>query len=168
MSLHTFDELAAREIFLNPGQLGCGGQDEVFGTLLGSCVSITLWHAPSHVGSICHFILPNAPTLIDVAGKYGDSAFANQVRDLLQYGISLEQCSAKIFGGGQMFSHSGTQDIGLKNILAARTLLSTAGVPIVAENVGGEGYRRLYFDLASGAVWIKFDWLDGNLEDRIL
>jgi len=39
---------------------------------------------------------------------------------------------------------------------------------VAAENVGGEGYRRLYFDVHSGEVWLKFDWVDDDQEDKVL
>ncbi len=168
MSAHDFHALTTREIFLNPGEIGCGFGHEVFGTLLGSCVAITLWHPARRFGSISHFILPDAPGTKKAGGKYGTSAFEHQKRDLIRHGVNIRQCVAKIFGGGQMFSNSGVQDIGLRNIAMARKLVTDAGLGISAENVGGEGYRRLYFDVDTGEVWIKFDWLDSDFEDKIL
>ncbi len=168
MTMHSFNDLAAREIFLNPGEIGCGFKNEVFGTLLGSCVAITLWHPKRRFGSICHFVLPSVPDFRMDDGKYGTSAFAQQKNDLIRHGVNLRECVAKIFGGGQMFSNSGAQDIGLRNITMARQLVSEAGLTIAAENVGNEGYRRLYFDVETGEVWVKFDWLDSDQEDKVL
>lgn len=157
-----FGALAAREIFLNPGELGCGHAHEVFGTLLGSCVAITLWHPRRRLGSICHFILPEAPALRQPDGRYGRTAFAQMLADLAHNRVRPQECVAKIFGGGAMFSDSQVQDVGARNIAMARRLLAEAGLSPAAENVGGDGYRRLYFDVASGEVWIKFDWLDDD------
>lgn len=157
-----FGALAAREIFLNPGELGCGHAHEVFGTLLGSCVAITLWHPHRRLGAICHFILPEAPALRPPDGRYGRTAFAQMRADLAHNRVPLRECEAKIFGGGAMFSESPVQDVGARNIAMARRLLADAGLAPVAENVGGDGYRRLYFDVGSGAVWIKFDWLEND------
>jgi len=168
MSRHGFNDLAAREIFLNPGEIGCGHQHEVFGTLLGSCVAITLWHPVRRIGSISHFVLPAVPDFRLPDGKYGTAAFEQQKKDLNRLGVNLKQCVAKIFGGGKMFSHSEQQDIGFRNISMARKLIQEAGLSITSENVGGEGYRRLYFDVETGEVWIKFDWLDSDQEDKIL
>lgn len=168
MSVQDFHALTAREIFLNPGDLAYGFQKEVFGTLLGSCVAITLWHPVHRFGSICHFVLPLEAAKEDLDGRYGVSAFECQRHDLLCHGIDIHQCVAKIFGGSQMFSTSAVQDIGARNIATARMLIKNAGMMITAENVGGEGYRRLYFDVDTGEVWIKFDWLDNNQDDEIL
>lgn len=88
--------------------------------------------------------------------------------DLIHNGVALRECVAKIFGGGNMFSDSQVQDVGARNIAKARQLLAEAGLAVAAENVGGDGYRRLYFDVASGEVWIKFDWLESDQQDVVL
>lgn len=169
MSEHNFNALAAREVFLNPGELACGFQREVFGTLLGSCVAITLWHPRHRFGSICHFILPMEAQPAAADGRYGSGAFALMRADLARHGVPLSECTAKIFGGGRMFnSAADTQDIGARNVSKARQLLTEAGLTASAENVGDEGYRRLYFDVASGDVWLKFDWIDGGQDDTVL
>ena len=46
------------EIFLQPGDFYFGDRDTRIRTLLGSCVSITMWHPRLHVGGMCHFMLP--------------------------------------------------------------------------------------------------------------
>lgn len=167
-----FGALAAREIFLNPGELGCGSHGEVFGTLLGSCVAITLWHPRRRIGSICHFVLPELPAQAAQAandGRYGASAFAMMLSELRRVGVPPDECTAKIFGGGRMFeSGSQVQDVGARNIATARRLLAGIGLSASAENVGAEGYRRLYFDISSGDVWLKFDWVDGGQDDVVL
>jgi chemotaxis protein CheD len=169
VSERNFSALAAREVFLNPGELACGFQREVFGTLLGSCVAITLWNPRYRFGSICHFVLPTAAQASTADGRYGSSAFTLMRADLARYGIPLHECTAKIFGGGRMFnSASDVQDIGARNVAMARQLLASAGLAVSAENVGDEGYRRLYFDVGSGDVWLKFDWIDGDQDDTIL
>jgi chemotaxis protein CheD len=78
----------------------------------------------------------------------------------------------KVAGGGQMFPEqlahtecpdegcdgarrSGCPSVGCKNICAARNLLQGAGYVIAAEHVGGQGSRRVVFDLRSGDVWVK-------------
>jgi chemotaxis protein CheD len=127
-----------------------------------------LWHPVRRFGSISHFVLPSGRADADVPGKYGRGAFEQQKKDLLRHGVNIRQCVVKIIGGGKMFAHSETQGIGTKNINMAKELVAQEGLMITAEDVGNAGYRRLYFDVDSGAVWIKFDWLDGGQEDRML
>lgn len=169
MSKERFADLVKRETFLNPGETGCGLQREVFGTLLGSCVAITLWHPQRHFGSICHFILPSMSVNGPADGRSAASAFQIMQNDLVRHAIPLRECVAKIFGGGRMFSSSDElPNIGENNIRTARHLIKGAGMQVAAENVGGEGYRRLYFDVFSGEVWLKFDWIDDDQEDTVL
>jgi chemotaxis protein CheD len=163
-----FHALAAREIFLNPGELGCGGEGQVFGTLLGSCVALTLWHPQRRLGCICHYILPFAGPLGRPDGRYASTAFGMMKHELARNGIALADCEAKLFGGGRMFDGSEVQDVGARNIDAGYRLLAAEGMLPVAANVGDRGYRRLYFDVASGDVWVKFDWLDSDQQDIVL
>ncbi len=165
----ALDRLATRETFLNPGDIACGFHQEVFGTLLGSCVAITLWHPRRRFGCICHFVLAAVPPSGGADGRYGTSAFALMQRDLVRHGVQRRECIAKIFGGGRMFNTgSMVQDVGARNIDMARRLLADAGMVAAAENVGGNGYRRLFFDVASGDVWLKFDGVGTDQDDVLL
>ena len=44
-------------VVLRPGDFYFGGGRTRISTLLGSCVSITLWHPQRHVGGMCHYLL---------------------------------------------------------------------------------------------------------------
>jgi chemotaxis protein CheD len=162
MSAQQFAALAARAHLIHPGDLGSGCQGEVFATLLGSCVAITLWHRRRHCGSICHFIFAAGAGALGADGapdaRYGRAAFGRMRQGLLRAGVLLAECDAKIFGGGRMFAlASPAHDVGANNIALARSMLAEVGLPLLAEHVGGDGYRRLLFDVASGEVWIRFD-----------
>lgn len=159
-------ELAAREILLHPGDLGCGDGGQVFGTVLGSCVAITLWHPRRQFGCICHFLLPTQPAS-GGDGRYAPTAFAMMRHELAAHQVPLHQCVAKVFGGGRMFDQSPVLDIGARNVAAARALLAQAGLAPAATHVGG-GYRHLYFDVDNGDVWIRGDGDGNDGEDEFL
>ncbi|MFT5962999.1 MAG: chemotaxis protein CheD, partial [Burkholderiaceae bacterium] len=121
---------------------------------------------------ICHFILPvdavGAATR-RAGGRYGETAFAMMRAELQRHGVLLDDCVAKIFGGGRMFGAGFLMnDIGERNIRTARQMVQQAGLTITAEHVGGDGYRRIYFDVATGDVWLKFDWIDSDQKDMVL
>lgn len=65
-----------RTVFLHPGEFYFGGGPTRIATLLGSCVSITVWHPRLLVGSMCHYMLPNRqrPPQAALCGRYGDEA----------------------------------------------------------------------------------------------
>lgn len=153
------DELI--DVFLQPGDLFVGDEGFRIRTILGSCVSITLWHPVKRMGGMSHFLLPTrgAPVSEDqLDGRYGDEALHLIMRDLRQAGISPLACQAKVFGGGNMFPGHMTASAGLvgqRNGEAARQMLRSAGIQIVSESLFGSGHRQIIFDVRNGHVWSR-------------
>jgi len=148
------------EVFLQPGEFYVGDATHRIRTLLGSCVSITIWHPRMRVGAMSHFLLPSRgnsrPSPPD--GRYGDEALWLMLRALAVRGVPQTQCQAKIFGGGNMFPHHSPQDmtnVGTKNGVTARLLLTACGIPVVSESLFGIGHRNIVFDINSGHVWSR-------------
>ena len=150
----------AIDIFLQPGEYFVGDADYRIRTLLGSCVSITLWHPGRRIGAMSHFLLATRTRKqdADLDGRYGDEALLLMLRELAQCHIRPDQCQAKIFGGGNMFPHQARADglhIGRKNGEAARLLLQAHGIPVASENLFGVGHRQIDFDVSKGDVWVR-------------
>jgi len=148
------------DIFLQPGDYYVGDADCRIRTLLGSCVSITLWHPAKLIGAMSHFLLASRGDrpLLELDGRYGEEAMLLMLRDLARAQVVPSECQAKIFGGGDMFPRQGRADslnIGQKNGEAARRLLRSHGIPIVSESLFGVGHRQIIFDVASGDVWAR-------------
>jgi chemotaxis protein CheD len=148
------------EVFLQPGEHFVGDEHYRLRTILGSCVSITLWNRSRRVGAMCHFLLsrraPGGPAALD--GRYADEALSLMLRDLQREGVQAEECRAKIFGGGDMFPglRLGEGDsVGRRNGEFARQLLREHGVPVVAAHLFGVGHRQIMFDIATGNVWCR-------------
>ena len=148
------------DIFLKPGEYFVGDANYQIRTMLGSCVSITLWHPGTRIGAMSHFLLPPR-NLIDtdvrpLDARYGDEALQLMLVELMEAGINPQQCQSKIFGGGNMFpkqTRKGLMHIGRKNGEAARALLHAHGIPIVSESLFGIGHRQIVFDVSTGDVW---------------
>jgi chemotaxis protein CheD len=148
------------DIFLQPGEYFVADAEYQVRTMLGSCVSITLWHPPSRIGAMSHFLLPtrghDVSEVQELDGRYGDEALELMRQELLRAGVRLSQCQAKIFGGGNMFpAHTRNESthVGRKNGEAARKLLQQHGIPIVSESLFGIGHRQIIFDVSNGDVW---------------
>ncbi|MCW8918793.1 MAG: chemotaxis protein CheD [Gammaproteobacteria bacterium] len=157
---------AQRDLFLLPGGLHVGGAEVRVHTLLGSCVAVTLWSRRHRLGGICHYLLPShelsgrgAQPLVDhPPGHYGTQALAWLLEQLGQRGVIAAELEAKIIGGGALFEQPGAGGgVGMQNSALARHFLYTAGVVVVAEDVGRRGYRRLVFDMGDGAVWVRYN-----------
>lgn len=155
----THDRDKARRIFLNPGDFHFGAAPLQLATLLGSCVTVTLWHPRRRIGGMCHFLVPSRRTAHhpERDGYSAVEAFDLFDRAMLRAGSLAHEYQAKLFGGGNMFPHAtGRLNVGGRNIEMARQLLKERGIPLLAEHAGGAGHRKLVFDIASGEVRLVF------------
>jgi chemotaxis protein CheD len=151
------------EIFLQPGDLYFGNQDNRIRTVLGSCVSLTFWHPNLLVGGMCHYMLPNRSQErrkagdLPLDGRYADEAIEKMTGDINTVGVPHREYEVKLFGGGNMFPERSNpvSNVGIKNVDTARQLVKKHGFNCVAEHLGGEGHRNIIFDIWSGHVWVK-------------
>ena len=144
------------DIFLQPGDYFVGDSGFRIRTLLGSCVSITLWHPALRLGAMSHFLLPGCAEG-DADARYGEDALALMLAELRQQGVRPGECEAKIFGGGNMFPgrRRDSPGIGQQNGHAARRMLAGRAIPVVAESLFGIGHRQIMFEVATGDVWAR-------------
>jgi len=150
------------EIYLLPGEFYFGDSNTRIHTVLGSCVSIAVWHPALHIGGMCHFVLPNRRKQGNYQpdGHYADEAIKLILREIGKRNTLPGEYQVKLFGGGNMFQLSlaeGAFNVAGNNIEAARELLEASGFNIHAEHVGGSGHRRIIFDLRDGNVWVKHE-----------
>ncbi len=146
------------DLFLQPGEFIVADASYKLRTLLGSCVSITLWHPQTRTGGMSHFLLPSRgrarrPKRLDA--RYGDEALQLMLEEFERLDIAPAQCHAKVFGGGNMFpgvAHPGGR-VGQRNGEAAISLLGENGIAILSESLFGVGHRQIIFDVSNGDVW---------------
>lgn len=150
-------------VFLQPGEYFVGDAQYRIRTLLGSCVSIMLWHPLKRVGALSHFLLASRGVgrmpASGLDGRYGDEAMWLMLRDLKRLDVAASECDGKIFGGGNMFpqqnNKSALQNVGQRNGEAARSLLQAHGIRLISESLFGVGHRQIIFDVKSGDVWVR-------------
>jgi chemotaxis protein CheD len=161
------------EIFLQPGDFYFGDKDTRIRTILGSCVSITIWHPTRLIGGMCHYMLPfrGGKPAHELDGRYADEAMQLFLREIRGAKSHPSEYRLKVFGAGNMFpsqskkascgSHStleemqGCRNVSCKNIAIARSLAALHGFKIEAENLGGDGHRHMFFDIWSGHAWVR-------------
>lgn len=146
-------------VLLQPGEYVVAGRGHRLQTLLGSCVSITLWHPRLLVGAMSHFLLaerPGRPSKT-LDARYASESTALMLAALHRRGVRAQECQAKLFGGGNMFPlHSREEPgVGERNGQAARQLMHLHGIEIVSESLFGIGHRSIIFDIESGDVWSR-------------
>lgn len=156
MNRHTPDDdlESVLDVFLQPGDIYWGRENTRLRTTLGSCVAIAIWHPLKHTGGLCHFVLPRGGG----HARYADGAMEAFLGEISRTGQAPGEYTAKVFGGASMFStpclRGRQKHVGHANIEAAYSLLQQAGIPVVASDTGGMGYRKLVFELWNGHVWI--------------
>lgn len=148
------------DIFLLPGDYFVGGEDYRIRTLLGSCVSITLWHPKRRIGTMSHFVLSSRQPARgeSLNSRYAEESLELMLAELRAMGVEPAQCQAKIFGGGIMFPKLAAKQhnsIGRQNGEEARRLLRARGITVVSESLYGVGHRLIIFDVGSGHVWSR-------------
>ncbi|EMJ93347.1 chemotaxis protein CheD [Leptospira alstonii] len=155
-----------RDLFLQPGGFCWGRKDLRIRTLLGSCVSICFWHPSLLYGGMAHVMLPSRPSndsSSTLNGKYADDALDLFFEKIGQTGGRNGQYQIKLFGGASMFSteeeklleFKSIRDIGMKNILSIKELLSKNRLPITSEDLGGFSHRRVFFSLWDGEIYVE-------------
>lgn len=154
------------EIYLLPGDFHFGDENARIHTVLGSCVSIAVWHPLLRIGGMSHSILPSRrkgkSDNHKRDGCYIDDAIELLLREIGKHHTHPLDYQVKLFGGGNMFRQplaGKALNVGGDNIKAARTLLEAGGFNIHAEHVGGGGHRSIIFDLRDGSVLIKHEKL---------
>jgi chemotaxis protein CheD len=150
------------DVFLLPGQHFVGDARHRIRTLLGSCVSITLWHPRERVGAMSHFLLTmgdkDSEDAGQLNGRYCEGALRLMLEELRQAGINPSECQAKVFGGGMMFpgiERGDSLGIGRRNGETAERLLEQHRIPVVSESLFGVGHRHIIFNVRTGDVWVR-------------
>lgn len=146
------------EVVLSPGDFHFGGTDTRIHTLLGSCVSVTLWHPLLRVGGMCHYMLPHRRVPAaqhGLDGRYADHAVRMFLEVIGRIGTQPGEYVAQLYGGGNQFppfQRGRAPDVAKDNIEAGLTLLDRFGFRLANTDLGGTGPRRLSFEVATGEV----------------
>ena len=150
------------DVFLQPGEHFVGDANYRIRTLLGSCVSITLWHPERKIGAMSHFLLSSRTPVDEISreldGRYAEESLRLMLQELMRLHITPTECEGKIFGGGNMFpgqTRAAPRNIGQINGETARALLRMHRIRVVSESLFGIGHRQVFFDISNGEVWAR-------------
>jgi len=151
-----FDQrISGETVFVLPGYHFIQTDQAVpISTLLGSCVAACIRDTASGVGGLNHFLLPDKFDASDdnQSSRYGVNAMEILINDLLKTGAHKNNLEAKIFGGANVIQTSAMETVGTQNGNFVRNYLDVEGIPVLAEDLGGEYARRVYFFPVSGRV----------------
>lgn len=160
------------DVTLHPGDLlfyrPDGRRTGKLKTLLGSCVSVVLWHPKIGFAGMSHGVLPSRPRKTDTHSRdsrYCDDAVAQLAREIEFVGALPKHFHAYVIGGGQSATSQlpESKSIGSRNVDITLTELRRRAFVITGTHVGGSGYRRVELDLGTGFVQVTGAGTDGNV-----
>jgi len=145
---------------IHPGEFYVSNEDEIIGTLLGSCVALCLHDRQNGVAGMNHFMLPGRISEKDIfadrSARYGITAINQLLSAVESRGGLKKNIVAKIFGGGHVLESMGqSETIPLDNIRIARIMMEIDDIPIATSDVGETYTRKLLMDVKSGKVYLK-------------
>lgn len=153
-------------VYLKPGEMHFTDQPTLVITVLGSCLSVTMFHRRTGLGGMCHGLLPKCGGQEQCSGaciegfKFVDCSIRRMAELFDRYDVRRREIEVKCFGGADMFSRelitAGKRvSIGTQNVQTAEGILSHEGLSIVAMDVGGMQGRKLFFYTDTGQVLLK-------------
>lgn len=136
---------------------------------LGSCVAVAMFDPLKGIGGLAHVMLPEShgKDSEESPGKFADTAVQRLLEWLVDMGARRRNLKCKIVGGAQMFELPGSarrpkvpgaaegKHIGARNVDSVKRALEEIGIPLVAEDTGGNYGRTVRFDSSSGEVEIS-------------
>lgn len=156
---------AKLHVHLLPGDFYASNEPVIIRTLLGSCVAACLYDPVKRVVGMNHFMLSNRryarniPSVLSEAGRYGIHAMELLINEMLKLGAKRQNLKAKAFGGGSIYLNTESKDnffcVGDVNSRFIREFLKNDGIPLVAEDLGGERARIIHFLYDDFSVHVK-------------
>lgn len=128
---------------------------------LGSCVGVVLYDETKQIAGLVHVMLPDsnlAKKNTFNEAKFADTGIKALIEKLKLEGVPVSRLKAKIAGGAQMFqftSDNDTMRIGPRNVEAVKNELRKNGIPIIAEDTGGNSGRTIEFDPVTSKLLVR-------------
>lgn len=145
------------KIYLKPGEVVVARKQLLVSTVLGSCISVTMFSPSRGIGAICHAMLPDCGGMTGDL-RYVDTSLPHIYRKVLEYGAGSDLV-VKLFGGAQVLDVSDYSDtrrtVGEQNVTRALEILAVLGLVVADADTGGFVGRKLYFCTRDGAVYIR-------------
>lgn len=144
--------IADLNLVLDPGSIMTIG--------LGSCIGIALYDKSLKVAGLAHIMLPDSTQFKTKNNpmKFADLAIPILIEKMEKEGCKKRNLIAKIAGGASMFNFSDKSiisDIGKRNSDAVKKALKENGIPIIAEEIGGDKGRTMILNASDGKVTLK-------------
>jgi chemotaxis protein CheD len=145
------------DVYLHPGELVASAEPATVTTVLGSCVSVTLWDRTRRIGGVNHFLLPHSAGTGTSSPRFGNVAMRSLFDEVLRLGARRADLEAKVFGGARVIhgAPAAAGHLGERNITIALDFLRGEGLDVVGGDTGGSRGRKLRFLTGDGSAWLR-------------
>lgn len=130
--------------------------DVIITYALASCVAITAYSPKKKIAAMIHIALSKSDDLYK--NKFRPAYYAstgiplllNKLRDEFQ--CQKEELVIRIYGGADSIRNEDVFEIGKKNIIAVKSILSELNLRIVEEQIGGFISRTIQMKVSNGEI----------------
>lgn len=136
---------------------------------VSSSIVVTVFDPNALVGGMVHMGLPDsrmASNHNDLPFKFVDIALPHFLEALVEKEINKSFLMVNIIGGSQLFNFGGGSgnllNVGTRNAITARTILSRQGIQVSKTDTGGNKPRTVELEMDSGQVLISFPGAVGH------
>ena len=128
--------------------------------ILGSCVTVTIWHSKSKLCGMCHYLLCQEYNKISTANsaannaekyRYGESALDYLFKKMSAF-HPINECELALFGGSNMYVSTMKPSIGDMNVAYAYTWAKKNKLQFMQEDTLGNVGRSIHLDLTNGNI----------------
>jgi chemotaxis protein CheD len=152
-------------VYIHPGEVCFASNPIVVSTVLGSCLSITMFSSKIKYAGISHCQLPNCRSEnFDCNNclepfKYVNCTIFQMIKKFEQLQIHRNDIEVKIFGGADVFKTSSGEKkestIGKQNIQTALETLAVNKMNAAVTDVGGVQGRKIIFFTETGEIFLN-------------
>lgn len=148
-------------VYLKPGELYIGERPAKVTTVLGSCVSITLFNRRLSIGAMCHAVMSHCRKVkkchevCEDAFRYVDCSLHYMLWRLRGHGVTDSELEVKLFGGADTLSSKKENTIGSMNVKMALEIIRHERLRVIAADVGDSFGRKIIFLTHTGDVYLK-------------
>jgi chemotaxis protein CheD len=126
---------------------------------LGSCLGVSVYDPKKKTGGLLHLMLPdstiNQAKAMSEPYMFVDTGVPLLFKSVYSLGGDRNHLIVKVAGGAQFFDPNRAFNIGERNYLALKNILSRNGFSLTAEDVGGTTSRTLRLDISNGELRVN-------------
>lgn len=149
-------------IYLNPGENHFTNKPKLIKTVLGSCISVIIYHRASKYSAVTHSVMPEKncqeASCFCCEPKFVDCSIRMVLTKFDELRIKRNELESKLFGGSEIHNfktNSRMESIGTQNLKTAKRILFENKIPIVASDIGGLNGRKIIYNSATIEVFVK-------------